>query len=273
MPNLRILYDNAADSATVTASTTSGSLAAANLLTDYKNEVHRSTTTVVSYTLTWASAKTVSAVILAFANYTTAATMRVRVYTLSGDSVPALDTGNRLCCPAARVGLYPMSGSGANSYAYGWGAYARSYFTPTSGQKVVIDVTDSGNTAGYLEAGRLVVGAYWSPTFNASYGVKLQQKTGSEHKRTDAGDLRTEIRPVSREISLDLALMKATDRGTLDTILRSNGIVRPVFLSVYPEHSDTAQEAAYSVYGKLDEVTVNNHGYGLFSAPLKIQEV
>lgn len=273
MPNLRIISDNLADAATLTASTTSGSLAASNLLTDYKNEVHRATGTSVTYTLTWASAQTISAVVLAHANYTSSATMRVRVYTNTGDASPALDTGARACCASSRAGLWPMSSSGANSYAYGWGAYARSYFAATVGRKVVVDIADSTNAAGYVEASRLIAGAYWSPAFNASYGVKVSTKSNTKHTRTDAGDLRTEIRPLSREIAFDLALMRATDRGTLFAILRSVGMVRPVFLSVYPEHSDASLEAAHSIWGKLDDTTISNQGFGLFSAPLKIEEV
>ena len=54
MSNLRLIYDNATDRATsISASTTSGALVAANLQNDFKGQVHRSTGTSVSYTLTW----------------------------------------------------------------------------------------------------------------------------------------------------------------------------------------------------------------------------
>ena len=65
MPNLRLIHDNAADRATsIAASTTSGALVAAYLQNDFKGQVHRSTGTSVTYTLTWTAGETVGAVAL-----------------------------------------------------------------------------------------------------------------------------------------------------------------------------------------------------------------
>ena len=52
MPNLRILYENVADDcSSIAADSTSGTLVAANLLTDIKTEVHRSTSTTSTTSL------------------------------------------------------------------------------------------------------------------------------------------------------------------------------------------------------------------------------
>lgn len=56
MANLRIIYDNAADRATLTASTTAGALAATNLQRDEKAAIWRSTDTTATLTATWATA-------------------------------------------------------------------------------------------------------------------------------------------------------------------------------------------------------------------------
>ena len=107
MANLRILHDNAANRvSSLSASTTSGSLAAANLLTDRKAEVHRATATSVTYTATWASPELMSMVALAFTNYTSTATIRVRAYTLAADVSPAVDTGAVLACGYS---LWPLA--------------------------------------------------------------------------------------------------------------------------------------------------------------------
>ena len=64
MPNLRLIHDNAADRATsLAASTTSGALVAAYMQNDFKGQVHRSTGTSVSYTLTWTAGETVGGVV------------------------------------------------------------------------------------------------------------------------------------------------------------------------------------------------------------------
>ena len=76
MPNLRLIYDNVASSATLTASTTAGTLAASNMLTDVKSVVHRSTGTSVTYTMTWTANQTVGGVALPATNLTSTATIR-----------------------------------------------------------------------------------------------------------------------------------------------------------------------------------------------------
>ena len=83
MSNLRIIHANYADQATtLTASTTSGSLAASYMQTDLKGQAHRSTGTSVTYTLTWTNGVTLGAVALPATNLTAAATLRVRLYDL-----------------------------------------------------------------------------------------------------------------------------------------------------------------------------------------------
>ena len=79
MNNMRILYDNAADRATVTASSTAGALVAANLLTDRKSEVWRATGSTASIYAVWPSGATMQAVALPFCNLSPTAMLRVRL--------------------------------------------------------------------------------------------------------------------------------------------------------------------------------------------------
>ena len=87
MSILRVLNVNLADSSTVVASVTAGSLAASNLLTNIKSQVWRSTGTSATLTASWTVAKTFNCVILPFTNFTNAATMRVRGYANLADVV------------------------------------------------------------------------------------------------------------------------------------------------------------------------------------------
>lgn len=83
MPNLRIIYDNIADTATITATSTSGSLSTSNLKKDIKGLVHRSIGNSVTYTLVWASARTIGGVALPATNLSATATIEVRLYSNS----------------------------------------------------------------------------------------------------------------------------------------------------------------------------------------------
>jgi predicted GNAT family acetyltransferase len=279
MANLRILANNLADAASsLVADTTSGTLVAANLLTDLKGEVHRATATTVRYTLEWAAAKSFNMAALAFTNFSATATMRARVYTNTTDVVgvatPTGDSGAVLCCAFTRAEMWNWGTPGANAFAYGGFANARVYFAAASGRKLVIDVDDTGNAAGYVEAARVIAGSYWSPETNAVWGPSLSPKSGTQHKRTDAGDLRTERRPVFRTLRLDLGeITLAADRTTVYDILRGNGMSRPVFLSLFPENADAALEQAYQIWGRLDDTSMTNPSFGRFAAPLTVEEV
>lgn len=274
---LRILYDNKADTASVlTQSSTAGSLAAANLLTDIKTEVSRSTATSQTFTLNWASAIVANMAALPFCNLTSTATMRARGYTNVADSSPAVDSGTVLCCAYQPFGLWSwgMLPLGVNAFSYGGYAYARAYFAATPIKKLVIDVVDVDNTLGYIEAGRLVTGAYWQPDIDPGFGLSVAPQSNTSHRRNDAGDLRTERRPVSRLLKLSLGLIQsAADRAQVYDILRGNGMTRPVFLSLFAENADPALEQSHQIYGKLSDSAMANPDWGIFSAPLEIQEI
>ena len=277
MANLRILHDNAANRvSSLSASTTSGSLAAANLLTDRKAEVHRATATSVTYTATWASPELMSMVALAFANYTSTATIRVRAYTLAADASPAVDTGAVLACGYSPLGLWPWGTVplGVNAFSYGGGTYGRAYFTAGAYEKLVIDIVDVDQPAAYVEASRLIVGAYWAPEYNPGYGATARVNDTTANSRSQSGDLRSDVGTVSRSLPVDLERIVPTDRARLWNILRGSAKSGPVFISLFPEDDDPELEQAHQLYGKLaSDLAISHPMFGNFSAPLEVEEV
>lgn len=281
MPNLRILYDNVADEASsLTADSTSGTLVAANMLTDIKSEVHRSVGTSVRYTLEWTGVQTLNAVVLPFCNLTSTATVQARVYTNTADVVgtatPAVDSGAVLACAYAPLGSWGWGAAvlGVNAFSYGGASYGRVYFTATQGKKLVIDIVDTNNTAGYIESARIVTGAYWSPAINPAHGSSISPKSNTTHKRTDAGDLRTERRPTSRSLRFDLSVITdEADRATVYDILVGNGMSRPVFVSLFPADAEPRLEQSHQIYGKLNDSALSHPSYGIFAAPLEFEEI
>ncbi len=254
MSKLRIINNNAADRATITASTTAGALVPANMKTDLKAQVWRSTSTSATITATWTTAEVVSGIVLPFCNLTTTATIRVRGYALVGDASPVYDTGANLACPDAPPGLWNWGSSpmGANAFAYAGGAYARAWpGSPTPVQKIVIDLVDVNNAAGYVEASRLVCGAYWEAATNPDYGISVTPVDTSKHFRNDAGDLMTDPGTLHSKMTFTLAKMAPADRTALWNILRGNGMARPLLISAFPFDGDTQLERMHQIYGKL----------------------
>lgn len=275
MANLRVVYNNAADRSTVTASTTAGTLVATNLLNDYKVKVWRSTGTSADIELTWASAENISMASLPFCNLSATATMRVRCYTLPGDVVPTLDTGT-IQAVAGKFGPFTWSNvpAGANTFSYGGGACATLWFATQSSRKVVISLSDASNSSGYLEAARVVCGTYWSPENNAEYGATIMAEDMSRHERTDSGDLHTDRGPRYRKVSVTLPVMPVADRDVLWQILMGNGMARPVFFSLTPEGPATKDEHLFQLYCKLSRsAALRYQMYNQFNSTLELEEV
>lgn len=84
MANLRIIYNNAGDRATLSSSSAAGALVVDNLKSDLKSVVWRSSTAAAGAAPTaridaaWSGAETIAGVALAYCNLTTQASMRVR---------------------------------------------------------------------------------------------------------------------------------------------------------------------------------------------------
>lgn len=288
MANLRIIYNNALDrTATLTADTTAGTLTVTNLLTDQKSEVWRSTSTSATITMTWNSMESIAAVVMPYCNLTSTATVRVRGYTLTTDSTPAFDTGTVLASPGplftnpADWGTLPLGANawqqqtGVNKFAYGGGSYAYLYFPITAVTKLVIDIVDAANTAGYVELAKIVTGHYWSPAVNAEYGsVTMGFDETSTHERSDAGDLRTDRGVMTRNLTFGLSYMTTDDRDHLWRILRSNGMYRPMYVSISPESTDVGDEQIYMIYGKLAKQSAIQYQFlNQYASTVQIEEI
>lgn len=272
---LRILYDNKADTATLTASSEAGALVVENLLTDIKTEVWRATGTTAAVTAEWDDPIMARVVAFPFCNLTATATIRVRGYTNASDPDPAVDTGTILAAAYDPLGSWfgtrPL---GVNAYSYAGGTYARAYFAATWVRKLVIDIVDGDNTAGYVEAARLVAGDYLETEYGAT-GADLTPADDSTQSRSDSGDLRTKRGAQYRVLSIDLDVMLTADRARVFEILRRNGMTRPVFVSLFPEEtSDPLLEQAHQIYGRLSKKSAMGLPFfNAYATSLEIEEI
>ena len=273
MPNLRVIYDNVAASATLTASTTSGTLAAANLLTDTKSAVHRSTSTSVTYTMTWSEAQTIGAVALPATNLTSAATVRVRLYSDMAGTTQIADSGTVSACPSSMLGLYGWPGAiNANAFAHGGASKAAVWFLTqlTAVRRCVVTLTDTGNPAGYIDCARLVLGPYWEAPYNPRYGATAGTAGLTKTERSESGDQLTVRGAQYQTMSLDLAMLNETDRAQLAKIFRSIGTHRNVFLSLFPGNSSASAEQDHMIYGKRASGLISLDFFNAYSTKFDI---
>lgn len=296
--NLRVVYNNLVDVGTTTVTASSSALSVSNLLTDYKSKVWRSSTCTTSavkiFLKVILSSATIGAVILPFTNLTTAATIRIYGYTGADPSLGGtvdsptftpggtlvFDTGaGVLACPyqSANVWNLGVTPIGTNTYGYGGGTYARAYI-PLGMQgactSLIIEINDT-NAAKYIEASRLIIGQYWSPKYNTSFGLSAGIKDTSTSSRTVAGDLVSMRGPRFNTMNFDLKYMDTGDRSKLYELLRSGGIAKPLFISLFPENSaDYDLEQLYQMYGKLSQLPgIQYANFLQYSSQLEMEEI
>lgn len=254
MPNLRVIYDNAANSASLSASSTSGALVAANMLSDVKVMVHRSTGTTVVYTLTWSVAKLIGAVALPATNLTPSATVRVQLFSDAAGATQVADSGTKLACPANTLGIHSWGANlDANAFSFGGASKVAVWFSSqqSSVRRCVITLTDSSNPAGYIDCSRIIAGPYWESERNPSYGMSAGIQDLSKTARTDSGDCVVSRGAQFQTLSVSLADLSESGRAALAKIVRSCGAYQNLFYSVFPDSSlDASAEQDHMIYGK-----------------------
>lgn len=280
---LRIIYQNLADTATLTASTTaSASTPASNMKLDTKSLVWRSTGKSATIVVNFPTLSIVGGVVLPFCNLSSTATIRVEGFTTAnGIGTPAseADTGIISACPYQPLGSWAWGSIplGLNTYAYGGGTYARAWF-PSGNQpsclSLLITINDPDNQQTYIEASRLVIGAYWTPKYNTSFGLSTAVKDMSEHTRSESGDLVTNRGIRYSTMNFDLKYLDPSDRNEFSKIVRGSGLPKPIFISLFPEDADSGKEQIHQIYGKLSQLgPISHHIFEMYSTTIDIEEM
>jgi hypothetical protein len=267
MPNLRIIYDNAADRAVLTSSSQSGALGPANLQIERKSAILRSVGTSLTITATWPAPELGGAVVL-LGNLSPTATIRVRGGTFDTGVVPA--------CLYAPLGLWEWGALplGVNAFSYGGMSYGRAWFDITSFAGLTIDLADPDNPAGYIELSRLVVGTYWSPENNASYGAGATPIDSTTQYRTESGEQRIQRGTLSRSLSIPLDMMTPMDRANAWRLARGAGLSKPIFASLFPENGDPELEQTHEVYGRLSSLSaITTPSVERYATTIQIEEI
>ena len=274
--NLRVIYNNVADSATTLSATSIASgYDISNTKKDTKGVVWRSANTITTATisLTWGSPQTLSAVILPYTNLSATATIRIKLYSDAAFATQILDTTDVIAVPAVLPNYYASSAN--YRYAFGGGTCARKYFTQTANcRSMTIEIKDTANTDTYLEVSRIIAGTYWSPTYNTEYGLSVGISDSSSKTRTQTGNLITDIGTSNKTLSFSLNYMTKNDRDTLFSIISTLGTKKSMYISLFPEDIEPTKEQIYQVYGRLaDLATISHPMYSMYASSINIEEV
>lgn len=253
--NMRIVSDIWSDDGTITASSAAGSMTAAKLQNSQPSDVWRSTNaTVQTLSGNLGNLLSVSAFCLYNHNLDSAATIRVELATDSGFtnklrdetiSLGALDEG----LGQGGLGTSGLGGFSGDSWQQ---TFTISWFAPVLVQYWRITLTNTGNADGYLQAGRLILGRYWSPTLNLSYGYRMGWREQTQQRRTRGGALRSDTRPAYRVATGLLQWMDASEESTILDVQFFRGKRKDLLFSGYPEDG-TVLEQKHTILGRLTD--------------------
>jgi hypothetical protein len=276
--SIRIVTSNVSDGATLSSSDFVGTLPVSNLQVEGRARVARTTNATGTKTVNgdFAAASVVGSCVLYNHNLTIQATWRLRMWDAAGQAGNLVyDSGTVTALPALGWGefgwgLVPW---GASVFT-GWGAaFSVLWFPAVGALSFRLELTDAANPAGYLQAKRLLVGPYFEPGVNVSYGLQLYWEDNSEQRRTQGGSLRTDARVRYRCIKGELGYLNPAERAVAVETLRQIALRTETFVSVFPGYGG-AQERDYSLLGKFTSMPQFTHGQpSSHSAQLAFEEV
>jgi hypothetical protein len=166
------------------------------------------------------------------------------------------------------------SSKNVNEFSQGQGVYSRVWLNnSTSLNYLTIDFYDNNNSLGYLDASRLVVGTYWSPTYNTGFGLPKGSVDTTSNDRSEAGDLLTTRGIRYDTMSFEIPWMTVEDLTQFNYIRKLCGKTKPVYVSLFPEDSMPEKESSWQIYGNLTELEALTHNDPLlFSSSVSIEE-
>lgn len=236
--NLRILYANKLTNAT-------GGLAPSNLLNDFKSQTSTSST----FTLTTSSLTGKVAVVALLAETTASITMTV-------NGTAEVESTYSLISSPGTLG-------------YGGGKYVVVYLT-LAAATTSFSVTFSSA----VKVSRFIVGNYWSPTYNTSFGVQVGYEDLTTTERLQSGDLYNTPGPRHKTLSFSLDYVTDAEKFKLFDIVKLLGKSKPLFVSVFPEDTDVEREQMYSIYGKFTNLpSITYAMFTKYTSSLQLEEI
>lgn len=128
------------------------------------------------------------------------------------------------------------------------------------GQSIRVTISDSANPDGYIEAGRLKIGAAVDVPVAPGYSMGFSEQTSLT--RTRGGALRSDNRPAYRWANIDTTLMDITEETRLMDLFEEVGRRSDVLWAAFPGES-TTRERRNTILGRITSgagSTITNEG-------------
>lgn len=261
------------DAATVVASTELSTLPATNLQSLRPDKVWRAGGCAAEYiTVDFGSSVAATALMLVGHNLSSAATLRWRMAASAAGvtAAPSVDT--------TALSAWPSSGKHSDP-DWPFEASLLTWSNSTGYRYGRLDIADSGNTDGYVEAGRLLVGPAYIPAVNVDNNPALGLASPAYVNRTAYGRTYADDRgPPSRAMQLQMSSIdEAEMTDSLFELQRYCGVGRDFGFCLDPAattrfHKFTMQ-ALFGQLGPFQAQPLWNASNQVWSATLQLNEV
>lgn len=283
-PCPRILADDLIRSATLSA-TPSLTLGANYLKSQARSEVARSSS-AADQTITgnFAAASSVSCAVLWRHNLTAAGTWRLELFSATNQGGTTLYDSTATDAFTADpleslISAYDPLGAEMGEFQQP-AQHSVLWFSAVTAASFRLTLSDSANPDGYLQASRLMMGAYWEPSQGANYGHQLQWIDDTPQVRTEGGTIRNpRPRGPYRQMSFDFSQLTGADANALARLVARVGKRAEVFVSLYPtwgEQDNTYLNTEYlhAFIGKLSgQHSATRRTWSMWSDLLVFQEI
>lgn len=239
MANASVLTENLADSGTITADVEEEAMPVSYLQVQHVEKRWRAVAAAATVLCDLGASSAIDTVALLGMTVGSTATVRIRISTAdaTGAAGDALDTG--------------VLASGSQWFDATYGSVVYAGAAVVTGRYVRIDIAEAG--AVMIEAGRLVVGARSTFTYNFTPGSSRGRNDLSRRKRTEGGQMLVERKRRPRTLSLDFDFVTAAQwQAIVEPIDRDIGLTDDILFVIDAESGNVPRDA---VWGFVTDLT------------------
>lgn len=252
MDKIRLLWENAIN--TITATSEAGNMVANRLLRNQIQTPWRSVgvnAQILQGVLL--GTKSVSCLCLYAHNLSFAATIRLQL-SLDNFVTTTFDQTWDAILPTYGFGLDPFGLIPFGGYEITQRTpYSVFYFDKKLGSYYRITITDLTNPDGYIQAGRLMLGDYWTPEFNVEYGdYSRDRKNTNVVTESESGALFEKQGISYRSYEITLKKLTENDELRIDDLVKKAGKGGHVLFSAYPNYQNKSVERLHTALCVID---------------------
>lgn len=238
-------------------------------------------TTTAQIDVDLGSSKIVDLLAIINHNFTVNATIRWRLSAVSDFSTTVYDSGTVDVWPAIEDfgsspwGVFTWGGKPTQEIA---DLYTANVFAVLSDAKIAryirVDISDSTNAAGYLQAGRLIVGPAYQPTINYANGVEFEFVDQSRVTKSRGGQTFVDEVEKFRRIRFDLINLPEPEifGNVFNALDRIKGISQDVL--VIPKPDEPTTWITQNIYGRISSTApIVNSALNYYGRRIEIEEM